>query len=59
MFIIEQNLEKVQKEFSEQKLDLDESRKKLELAEKYNNELSDNLERLKNETHKHQQSIKR
>lgn len=55
----EQNLEKTQKEFTEQKLDLDECRGKLEISEQSNAELSNNLEEVKNEVHRLQESVKR
>ncbi|XP_067216179.1 nucleoprotein TPR isoform X3 [Linepithema humile] len=56
---LEQNLEKTQKEFAEQKLYLDEYKEKSELAEKNNAELCSNLEEVKNEVHKLQESVKR
>lgn len=55
----EQNLEKAQKEVSEQKLDLDECRGRLELSEQNNAEISNNLEEVKNEVHRLQESVKR
>lgn len=56
---LEQNLEKAQKEVSEQKLDLDECRGRLELSEQNNAEISNNLEEVKNEVHRLQESVKR
>jgi len=52
-------LEKTQKEFAEQKLDLDEYKGKLELAEKSNTEICSNLEEVKIEVHRLQESVKR
>ncbi|XP_024883148.1 F-box/LRR-repeat protein 2-like isoform X1 [Temnothorax curvispinosus] len=57
---LEQNLETAQKELAElQKLDLDERRGKLELAEKSNTEVCSNLEEVKIEVHGLQESVKR
>ncbi|XP_024880905.1 uncharacterized protein LOC112460464 [Temnothorax curvispinosus] len=56
---LEQNLETAQKELAEQKLDLDECRGKLELAEKSNTEVCSNLEEVKIEVHGLQESVKR
>ncbi|XP_024876548.1 F-box/LRR-repeat protein 2-like [Temnothorax curvispinosus] len=57
---LEQNLETAQKELAEQKLDLDECRRKLELTEKNNTELvCSNLEKVKIEVHRLQESVKR
>lgn len=56
---IEQNLEKTQKELSEHKLDLEECRRKLELTEQTNTETCNNLEEVKNEVHRLQESVKR
>lgn len=59
MIFAEQNMDKTQKEFKEQKLDLDECRGKLDLAEKYSAELHSNLEETKNDVHKLQEYVKR
>ncbi|KAL0119598.1 hypothetical protein PUN28_007798 [Cardiocondyla obscurior] len=56
---LEQNLEKSQKELAEHKLDLDECKSKLELAEKSNIEVCSNLEEVKIEVHRLQESVKR
>ncbi|XP_077279406.1 nuclear basket protein megator [Temnothorax americanus] len=56
---LEQNLETARKELAEQKLDLDECRGKLELAEKSNTEVCSNLEEVKIEAHRLQESVKR
>ncbi|XP_011695258.1 PREDICTED: nucleoprotein TPR-like [Wasmannia auropunctata] len=56
---LEQNLEQAQKELAEQKLDLDEYRGKLELTEKSNTEICGNLEEVKIEVHRLQESVKR
>ncbi|EGI65458.1 Nucleoprotein TPR [Acromyrmex echinatior] len=56
---LEQNLEKAQKELAEQKLDLEEYKGKLELTEKSNIEICSNLEEVKIEVHRLQESIKR
>ncbi|XP_024889867.1 puff II/9-1 protein-like [Temnothorax curvispinosus] len=56
---LEQNLETAQKELAEQKLDLDECRGTLELAEKSNTEVCSNLEEVKIEVHRLQESVKR
>ncbi|XP_024870810.1 uncharacterized protein LOC112453968 isoform X2 [Temnothorax curvispinosus] len=56
---LEQNLETAQKELAEQKLDLDECRGKLKLAEKSNTEVCSNLEEVKIEVHRLQESVKR
>ncbi|XP_071641996.1 uncharacterized protein [Temnothorax longispinosus] len=55
---LEQNLETAQKELAEQKLD-DECRGKLELAKKSNTEVCSNLEEVKIEVHRLQESVKR
>lgn len=52
-------MKKAQKERAEQKLDLDECRGKLELAEKSNTEVCGNLEEVKIDVHKLQESVKR
>ncbi|XP_018300142.1 nucleoprotein TPR, partial [Mycetomoellerius zeteki] len=54
-----QNLEKAQKELAEQKLDLEEYKGKLELTEKSNTEICTNLEEVKIEVHRLQESVKR
>ncbi|XP_018376594.1 PREDICTED: nucleoprotein TPR-like isoform X1 [Trachymyrmex cornetzi] len=56
---LEQNLEKAQKELAEQKLDLEEYKGKLELTEKTNIEICSNLEEVKIEVHRLQESVKR
>ncbi|KYQ54414.1 Nuclear-pore anchor [Trachymyrmex zeteki] len=56
---LEQNLEKAQKELAEQKLDLEEYKGKLELTEKSNTEICTNLEEVKIEVHRLQESVKR
>ncbi|XP_012542319.1 nucleoprotein TPR [Monomorium pharaonis] len=56
---LEQNLEKAQKELTEQKLSLDECREKLELTERSNTETCNNLEEVKIEVHRLQESVKR
>lgn len=52
-------MEKAQKELAEQKLDLEEYKGKLELTEKSNTEICSNLEEVKIEVHRLQESIKR
>ncbi|EFN88236.1 Nucleoprotein TPR [Harpegnathos saltator] len=56
---LEQNLEKAQKELAEQKVDLNEYKEKLELVRKDSAESSSNLEEVKNEVYKLQESVKR
>ncbi|KAI4487065.1 hypothetical protein M0802_012054 [Mischocyttarus mexicanus] len=56
---LEQNLEKVQKELTETKSNFDECNGKLELAVKYTTELEVNLNEVKGEVHKLQESVKR
>lgn len=56
---LEKNLDTVQKEHEEQKLDLEECKGKLSLAEEYANELKTNLDETKAEIHKLQESVKR
>ena len=55
----EQKVDILQKENAEQKLDLDECRGKLELAETFAKELQGKLEEAKNEIFKLQESVKR
>lgn len=52
-------MEKAQKELTEQKFDLDEYRGKLEVAEKNNTEICSNLEEVKIDVHRLQESVKR
>lgn len=52
-------MEKTQKELAEQKLDLDECRGKLELSEKTSTEICSNLEEVKIEVHRLQESVRR
>lgn len=52
-------METAQNELAEHKLDLDECRGKLELTEQTNVEISNNLEEVKNEVHRLQESVKR
>ncbi|KAI4485336.1 hypothetical protein M0804_006841 [Polistes exclamans] len=56
---LEQNLEKVQKELTETKSNFDECNGKLELAVKYTTELEVNLNEVKGEVQKLQESVKR
>lgn len=55
----EQNLEKTQKEFAVQKLELDEYKEKFELVERTNTEICNSFEEVKNEVHRVQESVKR
>ncbi|XP_014488152.1 PREDICTED: nucleoprotein TPR-like isoform X2 [Dinoponera quadriceps] len=56
---LEQNLEKAQKELAEHKVNLDECRGKLELAEKYSAESSSSLEETRNEVYKLKESVQK
>ncbi|XP_033209143.1 nucleoprotein TPR-like isoform X2 [Belonocnema kinseyi] len=56
---LEKSLDTVQKEHADQKLDLEECRGKLNLAEQYAKELQTGLEEAKAEIHKLQESVKR
>ena len=57
--ITEEKLDTVQKEYADQKLDLEECKGKLNLAEQYANELQVGLEEAKAEIYKLQESVKR
>ncbi|XP_051174649.1 nucleoprotein TPR-like isoform X2 [Leptopilina boulardi] len=56
---LEKNLDTVQKEHEDQKLDLEECKGKLNLADQYVNELKTSVEEAKAEIHKLQESVKR
>lgn len=55
----EKTLDTVQKEHEDQKLDLEECRGKLNLADQHVSELQANLDEAKTEIHKLQESVKR
>ncbi|XP_074101656.1 nuclear basket protein megator [Cotesia typhae] len=55
----EKKLEKLQKDFKERELDLEEHKGKLELTENHVNELQSKLDEAKNEIYKLQENVKR